>query len=184
MKRTIKLALLLFGLIFAYNSSAQAQDFKVGAGLAFGSGVGYSGDLDNDLGLRVDGYYGITPEIRIGGDFTFYLPKSVEQTTFGGTTIETTSTVWELNLNGHYIFYDEDNLSIYGLGGINITGLSTESEGGGSSQSNSNSEAGLNLGGGLDYGMDFGTIFGEVKLGNLGGDADQFVIGAGVRFGL
>ena len=50
----------------------------MGAGLVFGSGVG-SGDLDNDLGVRVDGYYAITPVIRAGGDFTFYFPSSVSE---------------------------------------------------------------------------------------------------------
>lgn len=184
MKKLLTIFCLVSGLLFLTNSNALAQDdFNIGAGLAYGSGVGFGGDFDNDLGLRVDGYYGLTPEVRIGGDFTFYLPKSDEQS-FGGTTVETTATVWELNLNGNYIFYNEDEVLIYGLGGINITGVSTEQSGGGTSQSNSDSEVGLNLGGGVEYTMDFGALFGELKLGNLGGDADQFVLGAGVRFGI
>jgi hypothetical protein len=40
----------------------------------------------------------------------------------------------------------------------------------------------LNLGGGVEYALDFADLFGEVKLGGLGGDADQFVVGAGLRF--
>lgn len=82
-----KLLTILFVIIFLFGMSAidqtataqtQEGDFKVGAGLVFGSGVGF-GSLDNDLGIRVDGYYAFTPEIRGGGDFTFYFQKAKEK---------------------------------------------------------------------------------------------------------
>jgi len=172
--------ILLFGTSSFFNS-AEAQteegDIKLGVGLAFGSGVGFAG-LDNDLGIRVDGYYAVTPEIRAGADFTFYFPKSE-----GDVDL----TVWELNFNGNYIFLDEDGLLVYALAGINITGISIDVPSvdtgfgtfGGSS---SESEFGLNLGGGLEYALDFADLFAEAKLGNLGGNADQFALGVGLRF--
>ncbi|WP_340102695.1 outer membrane beta-barrel protein [Rhodohalobacter sp. 8-1] len=155
-------------------ASAQTEegDIKIGAGLAFGSGVA-AGSLDNDLGIRVDGYYTLKPEIRVGGDFTFYFPKSE-----GDFEL----TVWELNFNGNYIFLEEDGLMAYGIGGINITGFSQEFPTGSGVNSSSDSEFGLNLGAGLEYVLDFADFFAEVKLGGLGGDADQFVLGAGLRF--
>lgn len=172
--------------------SVQEGDLKIGAGLAFGSGVGFSGfgsDYYNDLGVRVDGYYAVTPEIRVGGDFTFYFPKSEEYSESGGgftATGTAKQTVWELNLNGNYIFLDEDDIILYALGGINITGISSsieiESNFGSDDDSRSTSEVGLNLGGGIEYALDFADFFGEAKLGGLGGDASQFVIGAGLRF--
>lgn len=169
---------------FTNNAHAQVQegDFKAGVGLVFGSGVGFA-SLDNDLGIRVDGYYAFTDVIRGGGDFTFYLPKSE-----GNVDV----TVWELNFNGHYIFQDEDGLLLYALGGINITGISVSIETpsvniggqqiGGGSSSTSDSEFGLNLGGGLEYALDFADLFAEAKIGGLGGNANQFVLGAGLRF--
>lgn len=175
--------ILLFGTSSFFNS-AEAQteegDIKLGVGLAFGSGVGAFGSLDNDIGIRVDGYYAITPEIRAGADFTFYFPKSE-----GDVDL----TVWELNFNGNYIFLDEDGLLVYALAGINITGISIDVPSvdtgfgtfGGSS---SESEFGLNLGGGLEYALDFADLFAEAKLGNLGGNADQFALGVGLRFPL
>lgn len=169
--------LLLSG--FTTNSYAQIEqgDFKLGGGLVFGSGVGF-GSLDNDLGVRVDGYYAFTPVIRAGGDFTFYFPKSEG---------DVDATVWELNFNGQYIFLDDDGLIVYALGGLNITGLSIDTPSvniggqtfGGSS---SDTEVGLNLGGGVEYNLDFADLFAELKLGGLGGNADQFVLGAGLRF--
>lgn len=174
--------LLLFGTSSMLNT-AEAQteegDIKLGVGLAFGSGVGAFGSLDNDIGIRVDGYYAITPEIRAGADFTFYFPKSE-----GDVDL----TVWELNFNGNYIFVDEDGFMAYGIAGINITGLTVDVPsqdfggvqfGGGST---SESEFGLNLGAGLEYALDFADLFAEAKLGNLGGNADQFALGVGLRF--
>jgi len=170
--------LLLSGLTTHTHAQIEQGDFKLGGGLVFGSGVGF-GSLDNDLGVRVDGYYAFTPVIRAGGDFTFYFPKSE-----GGVD----ATVWELNFNGHYVFLDDDGLVVYGLGGLNITGFSidfgTVTTGGQTFDigSESDTEVGLNLGAGLEYALDFADLFAEIKLGGLGGDADQFVLGAGLRF--
>ncbi len=165
--------------------SVQEGDLKAGIGLVFGTGIGGFGGFDNDLGIRADGYYAITPLIRVGGDFTFYFPDTVSESIFG-ESFESTLTVWELNLNGQYIFMDEDDLILYGLGGINITGIRISSEGssgfGDVSGSQSDSEIGLNLGGGVEYALDFADLFAEAKLGGLGGNANQFVLGAGLRF--
>lgn len=191
MTRLLSTATLILALFFALPQQGVSQDsglpeegtFKIGGGLAFGSGVGF-GNLDNDLGIRADGYYSITPEIRAGGDFTFYFPKSESQSGFGGN-YDYSINVWELNLNGHYIFMENDGLLLYGLAGINITGMSWEQDyENQSNQSNSSSETGLNLGGGVEYPLDFADLFGEIKIGGLGGNADQFVLGAGLRFGL
>ncbi len=176
-----KLLAILFVTILIFStsslfSSASAQteegDIVLGAGLVFGSGIG-AGELDNDLGIRIDGYYTVTPEIRAGADFTFYFPDSAG---------EFDLTVWELNFNGNFIFLDEDGLMVYGIGGLNITGISQEFPTSSGTRSTSNSELGLNLGIGAEYTLDFADLFGELKLGGLGGDADQFVLGAGLRF--
>jgi len=160
-------------LVSAENAFAQTQpgDFVVGGGLALGTGVGL-GDVDNDIGIRADGYYSITENIRAGGDFTFYFPKSQGNTT---------ATVWELNFNGNYIFHAEDELMVYGLAGINITGFNIDFDEFGDS---SETEAGLNIGVGTEYALNFAHLFGEAKVGNLGGDANQFVLGVGLRFQL
>ncbi|MFD2532101.1 outer membrane protein [Gracilimonas halophila] len=128
-------------------------------------------------GLRVDGVYQINEEFRAVADFGFYLPDETDLG--GGNTL--TITWWELNFNGNYIFHndEESGLQAYALAGLNITGISSEFDGGGDS---SDSETGLNLGAGIEYGMSFGNLFGEAKMANVGGDADQFVVGVGVRF--
>ena len=173
--------ILMSSQVYAQESGLPEEGtIKVGAGLVFGSGIGF-GNLDNDIGLRADGYYSITPEIRAGADFTFFFPKSQTYNGFGGEYTDKV-TVWELNLNGNYYLLENEGIRVYGLAGINITGFSYKTKSGGQSMSNSDSELGLNLGAGAEYGLDFGDLFGELKYGGLGGDADQFGIGVGVRF--
>jgi opacity protein-like surface antigen len=156
MKRTIKLALVLFGLFFAYSTSVQAQDFKAGGGLAFGSEV-------EAIGIQVSGVYDITEEVSGAADFTIFFPENYDW--------------WELNLNAHYGFYSEDNVRVYGLAGLNYATLEVDL---GQFGSSSNSELGLNLGGGAEFGMDFAKIYTELKY--VLGNADQLGIAAGLRF--
>ncbi|PWN07024.1 hypothetical protein [Rhodohalobacter mucosus] len=74
-------------------------------------------------------------------------------------------------------------MNVYGLAGINITGINVEFDTGGfGSASSSDSEIGLNIGGGAEFDVDFATLFGEAKFGGIGHDANQFVVGAGLRF--
>lgn len=154
----------VFAILAIGTTSIVAQEglITVGPGLAYGSEV-------ENLGIKVDGYYTINEQFRAGLDLTYYLPDSengVDVNYFG------------FNINGHYIFYNEDGLTAYGLAGINILRIKVEANG----FSNSDSETGLNLGAGVESAQSFGNLFGELKLAGLGGDADQLVIGAGVRF--
>ena len=174
------------------NAQNLQGDFSIGAGLVFGTGVfdGEFGDeLNNDLGIQVNGYYSVTPEIRIGGDFTYYFPQDFSESGQDFSyTIE--AAVSEININGHYLFVNEADLVVYALAGINITRVSIEERdideffGIDESFSSSESETGLNLGAGLEYNLDFANFYAEAKLANLGGDANQFVLGAGLRFNL
>lgn len=155
MKRTIKIALVLFGIIFAYSTSTQAQDIKAGGGLAYGSEV-------EAIGIQVGGVYNITEEVSGAADLIIFFPDNYDW--------------WTLNINGHYEFHDENNMRVYGLAGLNYATWEFDSGQG----SFSNSELGLNLGGGAEMGLDFANIYGELKY--ILGDADQLVISAGLRF--
>lgn len=162
-----KYTLLTVILVFITGSSeilAQEGTITVGPGLAYGSEV-------ENLGIKVDGYYTINEEFRAGLDLLYYFPDSE-----GGVDVN----YFGFNINGHYVFYNEEEITAYGLAGINVLRVKAEFNG----NSNTDSEAGLNLGAGIEYAQDFGDLFGELKLAGLGGDLDQFVIGAGVRFAI
>lgn len=168
MKKIINIGFLVAGFIFAIHSTtfAQSGDIKIGGGLIYGSEV-------ESLGLKVDGYYSINEEFRVGAGIGYYFP---DKTTIFGTEISTN--YFAVDFNGNYIFYNEDKLMAYGLAGINILSVSVSAGG----TSESTSEVGLNLGAGLEYMVDFGALFGELKFSGIGGDADQLVLDVGVRF--
>lgn len=162
--------ILALTLTTSLNGFAQQGNISLGGGLMYGSGVAEGpSSINNDIGLKVDGYYAITNDIRVGAGFGYFFPKSE-----GGGDF----TVTEFNINGHYLFMNELQYNVYGLAGLNFASFKVESQG----FSASSSETGLNIGVGGEYAVGFGNLFGELKYAGLGGDADELVLGAGVRF--
>jgi len=155
------LILLLFQLHFNQSANAQAVangvpvtyvgDLTLGAGLSYGSSVGH---LDNsEIGITFQAYFGIIEEVRAGIEYTYYF---ISESNLGAS---------EFNLNGHYFIRNRDNLIVYGVGGLNFSRVSAESD---VWENVSTSRIGLNAGIGLEY--DFGnfSIFAEPKY-TLGG---------------
>lgn len=168
MKKTLLTSVLLFALVFTFNTSSLAQsgDIEVGVGLVYGSEI-------EQPGITADGYYTINEQFRAGLGLTYFFPND-----FPGGDV----TWFAIDLNGNYIFHNEDKLMAYGLAGINIINASVDFDADGTDGSTSDSEMGLNIGAGIEYTLDFADLFGEIKYGGLGGDADQLAISAGLRF--
>lgn len=165
MKKLIGLSLGIF-LAIGISSSATAQ-IQVGGGLGFATEI-------EQLGFQVGGTYVINEEIRVAADIIYYLPGDQGQ---GIVDVN-----WfEFNANGHYLFQDDEDLALYGLGGLNVTRVSIDFPennffGGGSV---SDSEVGLNVGAGLEYGVGFGNLYAEAKY--VLSSADHLAITGGVR---
>jgi opacity protein-like surface antigen len=154
MKKLLTSAFVLI-MVFGLHSAATAQ-ISVGGGLGYGTNI-------EEIGLKVDGVYTINEDFRAGADIIYFF--------VGGDV-----SFWELNLNGNYIFTQDDAMTIYGLAGINYARQSVSSEWG----SWSNSEVGLNIGAGLEYDLGFATIAPEIKYALS--TFDQLVVSAGLRF--
>jgi len=170
MKKIIAAAVVLVLTMGLQESKAQ---IKAGGGLVFGTGAFDGSTIDNDLGIKVDGKYKINEKFSAGADLTFFFPKEESGVT---------ARLFAINLNAFYEIYAKDEITIYGIGGINIASVKVEFENSFfGNASSSSSETGLNLGAGIDYQVNFGEIFGDLKLAGLGGNADQLVLGAGVR---
>ncbi|MTI21424.1 hypothetical protein E1176_10375, partial [Fulvivirga sp. RKSG066] len=93
---------------------------------------------------------------------------------------------FEFNANGHYYFDVESSVEPYALGGLNFAFLSIDyydffgSEG---VRNVSETYVGLNLGGGVNFNIDSSIQpYGELRL--VLGEADQLVIGGGIRYTL
>lgn len=174
MKKII-LTLTFLSILFFQNVYAQLE---VGGGIAFGTEI-------EQPGINFRGYYSLSDQplgpgyVRFGPGFTFFLPRKYTTTWFG-TTTETTSTWFEINLDGNYVF-GENQIKGYGLFGFNIGTISYKFEQTGavvSSSSDSDTELGVNLGVGGMYELDNLSIFGEFKY--IAGNFDQGVLAVGV----
>jgi opacity protein-like surface antigen len=136
------------------------------AQLSIGGGVGYGTDVE-EIGLQVRAIYGLTDNIRVGGDFLYYLVSG------DGLSL------YETNLNGHYAFANTDKFIGYGLVGLNLLTARVSIFG----ISGSTSEVGLNVGAGGQVKFT-DKISGLLEAKYAIGDAGQAVIGLGLLFSL
>ncbi len=167
-----KLLLVAILALFVFNSGVNAQN-EAGS-LYIGGGFGYHTDMDDDnIGILLEGVYSFRDNIRFAAGILYYLS---DDKNWGGQAIS--HTMYDLNLNVHYLFRDEDKMRLYALGGINS--FRYKVSGGGFSESGD--DTGLNLGAGIEYNVGAVMVFGELKL--VTGDAhdNSFILHAGVRY--
>ncbi len=159
--------LLISGLFFSKNSTAQDSQIMAGAGL------GYTSDI-NSFGLSVNGLYLVNDTWEAGARFTYLFENDFVQ--------------WNmLDLDGHYVFMNDDTKTLYALAGLNFTfwNYDFETPEYGSLWAplveTGGTETGLNLGAGGRYALtDQLYLNGELKytLGNF----DFLSIGAGIMY--
>ncbi len=147
----------------AQNLATQQGDITAGGGLTLTTGVGAEGG--GEIGINGGGYYGITDDIRAG------LGVSIFFGDFAPT---------QINIDGHYLFTNEDNLILYALAGLGYWRWTFDFGPFGGKQSFTTS--GLNLGGGVEYIMDSFILFGEAKLNTIGGTPFNITGGIRLRF--
>ncbi len=158
---TVFLLLGTFSIGNAQNLATQQGDITVGGGLTLTTGVGTGGGCE--IGVNAGGYYGITDAIRAGLGISLFFGD------FAPT---------QINIDGHYLFTNADNLVLYGLAGLGYWTWSFDYGFGSVSYTTS----GLNLGGGAEYVMDSFILFGEAKLNTIGGTPFNITGGIRLRF--
>ncbi len=169
MKRLIS---FLFAAILSVSLST-----NVSAQVSIGGGIVYGFDIE-EIGIQASGTYNLSPEMRIGGDIIYWLVG--DESIMGESW---SSTFVEVNANFNYIFYDENDLSIYGLGTLGIHYASFDYDfsfnGFDESFSESDTELGLGLGVGFEYNLGSVVLYSEPRIFLTG--FDQFALSAGVR---
>lgn len=158
---TITFAILLTGF-FAIQAQGQ---IKVGAHL------GYSTDISN-VGFGIDGVYSINEKFDIAADLDFYPKKDFVSWT-------------AVNANVHYNFVSsETGPAFYALGGLQMLFATVKIDMGYlGTVEDTNSDFGLNLGGGTCYPVsDKISIFGEAKITIINGS--YFNIRGGALYNL
>jgi outer membrane protein X len=168
MKKFLKIAVVTLFMVIAYANTTKAQDFKLGAGLAFGSEV-------ENVGLHVRGDIPLSDSWRAAPAINIFFP---------GNDLN-----WfEINLDANYIIpIQSDVVGLYGLAGLNLAFIGVDDRTiivGGTPvevDGETNSELGINLGLGAEFNIESSvTPFAEIKY--VFGDWDQAVLAAGVKF--
>lgn len=158
-----------FMLMISVSAFAQKGDMKLGVLAGYGTEI-------KSPGFGAKFHYGLTDEIRLAPGFIYFLPK---------TELGVKSTIWNLDLDGNYIFSDNGDMGFHGVAGLNITGwsFSYDEELAGYDYSASSTKIGINVGAGMNYSFsDKMHLLLEAKY--VLSDFDQLVISAGLMFNL
>jgi outer membrane protein X len=120
-------------------------DMAAGGNLVLGSG-----DSFTNFGIGGKFQYNVTNPLRLEGSFTYFLPKKEGVADLA----EISLSMWDLSVNGHWLFPVADKVTVYPLAGLGILGTSSSAKidlgGLDYNGSGSSTEVGLNLGGGID----------------------------------
>ncbi|MEM7548552.1 MAG: outer membrane beta-barrel protein [Bacteroidota bacterium] len=154
-----KIVIVMFVLAMFCFSNSYGQ-VRAGIGFVWGSEI-------EDLGINFNGEYNFDEYWSAETQLSIFFVED-EDSFFG----EVDRGFWTLNFDGHYHFQGNSS-GPYALAGINIATFSVESA--------SDTNVGLNLGGGYLYEFD-GPIsaFGDVKY--VISDFDQLVIRLGAKY--
>ncbi len=149
--------------IFCVTTMTQAQskgEMSVGAQVAFGSGDSYS-----NVGIGAKFRYNVIDNLRIEPSFTYFLEKDY-------------LSMWDISANAHYLFPVGSRFTLYPLAGLSVMGVKADV----GDHSASDSEFGINLGGGVDFDLTHNLVLnGELKY-KVGGDWSRLIIGIGVAY--
>lgn len=168
----------IFVALVSLNASAQKDEQNIGAHVLYGT------DAKN-IGLGVKYQRNVTDAIRLEAVGDYYLKSDG-------------FTMFDVNVNGHYLFPIVDKVTAYPLVGINYTHWKQDGfvtfdyedqeewwyENGGTDGETKDSSIGLNIGGGVQYQLTDKIRIGvELKYQTISG-ASTAVIGAGLTFTL
>lgn len=139
----MKKSILIIAVVFLSLSSHAQSGFE-SSNLRIGLGLLYATEIDN-VGLNLTGTYSLTSFWEGSVGFSHIFKKNYS--------------TWNiLDLDGHYIFFDDDSgLNVYGLAGLSLAFWKVKTDAisyAGMTipeQTASGTEAGLNIGVGMNY---------------------------------
>ena len=175
-----KLFLMLCVALVSVGAFAQKGEQRVGLNLNYGTEI-------SNVGLGAKYQYGITDAIRLEGGFDYFFKKDG-------------ASMWDINVNAHYLFPFAEKFAVYPLVGLTYTNWNLDYAVGFDMDSDPNtgsmwgmdeeiasgkvheSRFGVNLGAGVQYAINdrWGVNF-EVKY-QLISDFDQAVFGIGATY--
>lgn len=165
-----KIMATLCMVMFSFLSVNAQEDTRIGAMLAYGT------EIEN-IGIGANAEFPIMENLTISPSFIYYLPKKEYMVRVNW---------FEVNANANYYFVNQDNMSVYALGGLSYNSVKVSFDddyGILGNYSDSDGRFGLNLGGGINFKISGNIIpFAELKYVII--DGGQLVAGAGMKFNL
>jgi outer membrane protein X len=137
-------------------------DMAAGAGLTLGMG-----DRFTNYGLGAKFQYSVLDALRLEGAFTYFLKKDY-------------TTMWDLSVNGHWLFPVGDKMTVYPLAGLGILNYGIDLGLGGLGASTS--DFAFNLGGGLDLKLTDQLIFNVEAKYKISDYWDRMLLSAGLAY--
>ena len=156
-----KAAIALIAATMSVSAVAQSKgDMAAGGHLVIGTGDSYT-----NIGIGGKFQYNVIDPVRLEGSFTFFLKKDYVS-------------MWDLSVNGHYLFPVADRITVYPLAGLGIYGTKVDFGFG----SVSGSDVCINLGGGIDFKLtDQLFLTGELKY-KIVNNWNRLMLSAGVAY--
>jgi outer membrane protein X len=164
MKNIFKTAIAVIALttIGLTANAQQKGDMAWGVQGAYTSLEGYPDNV-SFLGLGAKFRYNVTDPIRLEAAFTYYLPKDE-------------MSLWDFSADAQWLFPISDKVTLYPAAGLGIYGVKVSVLG----YSTSDSELGLNLGGGADFNIsEKMAITAQLKYNTA---IERVILSAGVAF--
>lgn len=178
-KRLATVSMLMF-VVTGFRTPASAQEVTPGQTEA----VGFIGGVTDGGGFTFGGgvHYAFDPRWLFVGELG-YLTGSAD---FEGLGVDVDSHAISIDLNAHYLFPSATNrrLAFYALGGVGILRASASVAGPGVDTSVSDTEAGLNIGGGARWRAgDRWGVRPELKVLIASNSSVRFTVGLYYSFG-
>jgi outer membrane protein X len=168
MNNVIRRAAIIMIAAVTMSVTVNAQekgDLAAGVNLAVGMG-----DSFTNYGIGAKLQYNVMNPLRLEGSFTYFLKKDY-------------LTMWDLSVNGHWLFPVADKITIYPLAGLSLLGSKVNIDlgewGGGSASS---SDFGVNLGGGIDFKLSDKIFLNVEAKYKLSDTWNRFIASAGVGY--
>lgn len=163
----MKKTLLIIAICLIATATAFSQvQFGVGVTAGTKAKINDSFEETVNFGANARVLWEFSESFALTGGFSYFLPFDV--TSFG---VEVTTNVMVLNADAVYYLMDENDIKVYGLGGLNYTSVKAKS----GSVSNTESEVSWEAGGGVL----FSNFFIEAK---YDGNLEQIVGTVGIYF--
>jgi len=121
----MKKTLLIIAVCLIATSTAFSQvKFGVGGVVGTKSGIKETGEFKMNFGANARLLYDFSEKFALTGGFTYFLPSKVD---VGATELKLN--IMALNADAVYYLMDDNNVKVYGLGGVNWASAKVEAAG-------------------------------------------------------